>query len=430
MADDALLNQFISQGTAAERAAFTPTPPTPIAGPEVGYFWFETDTGDFYGWDTGGAAWVKIAEATSVNAITALTGDVTATGPGSVAATIANDAVTFAKMQNIATDSLIGRDTAGSGDPENILLNATLSMDGSGNLQRAALTGDVTAAAGSNATTIANDAVTLAKIANAAANDKLLGSGNAGAGANYEEITLGSGLTMTGTTLSASGSGGTIGGSTGATDEAILVADGAGGSTLQAATPITINTATGAITFPDDVRQTFNPGANAAGLNVGSIAGDPATPSNGDIWYDSTANELTARINGASVALGAGGGGTYAFGITIDGGGSDITTGVKGFVQLPTTGTIVRATILSTDAAATAGSIVIDVWKDTYANYPPTDADSITAAAPPTLSAANKNTDSTLTGWTTSVTALDIVGFNVDSCSGITRVTLIIEVTT
>lgn len=67
-------------------------------------------------------------------------------------------------------------------------------------------------------------------------------------------------------------------------------------------------TLTGSITFPDNVRQTFNPGADAAGLNVGSIAGDPGTPTNGDLWYDSTANELTARINGANVALGAGSG--------------------------------------------------------------------------------------------------------------------------
>ena len=37
--------------------------------------------------------------------------------------------------------------------------------------------------------------------------------------------------------------------------------------------------------------------------------GDPSTPVNGDLWYDSTANELTARINGANVALGAGGAG-------------------------------------------------------------------------------------------------------------------------
>lgn len=63
---------------------------------------------------------------------------------------------------------------------------------------------------------------------------------------------------------------------------------------------------TGVITFPDDIRQTFNPGAANPGLNVGAIAGDPSAPSNGDLWYDSTANELTARINGANVALGAG----------------------------------------------------------------------------------------------------------------------------
>jgi hypothetical protein len=64
----------------------------------------------------------------------------------------------------------------------------------------------------------------------------------------------------------------------------------------------------GVIGFPDNVRQTFNPGTNAAGLNVGSLAGDPDTPLNGDLWYDSTANELTSRINGANVVLGSGGG--------------------------------------------------------------------------------------------------------------------------
>lgn len=73
---------------------------------------------------------------------------------------------------------------------------------------------------------------------------------------------------------------------------------------------ITTPTISGAIVFPDGVRQTFNPDGTNAGLNVGSHAGDPSAPSNGDLWYDSTANELTARINGANVALGAGGGGT------------------------------------------------------------------------------------------------------------------------
>jgi hypothetical protein len=54
-------------------------------------------------------------------AISALTGDVTATGPGSVAATIANDAVTYAKLQNVsATDKLLGRVNAGAGNAEEV----------------------------------------------------------------------------------------------------------------------------------------------------------------------------------------------------------------------------------------------------------------------------------------------------------------------
>jgi hypothetical protein len=51
-----------------------------------------------------------------------LTGDVTGSGTGSFAATIANDAVTYAKMQNVsATDRLLGRSTAGAGDVEEIV---------------------------------------------------------------------------------------------------------------------------------------------------------------------------------------------------------------------------------------------------------------------------------------------------------------------
>jgi hypothetical protein len=61
-------------------------------------------------WATGGQVAFERA---------ALTGDVTASANGN-ATTIANDAVTFAKMQNIATDKLLGRATAGSGDVEEI----------------------------------------------------------------------------------------------------------------------------------------------------------------------------------------------------------------------------------------------------------------------------------------------------------------------
>jgi hypothetical protein len=118
----------------------------------------------------------------------ALTGDVSASA-GSNATTIANNAVTFAKMQTVATDSLLGRDTTGTGNVENITLNATLSMTGAGALQRAALTGDVTAAAGSNATTIANDAVSYAKMQNVSATARIIGRKTATAG-DPEECTL------------------------------------------------------------------------------------------------------------------------------------------------------------------------------------------------------------------------------------------------
>src|SRR5690349_17513521 len=47
-----------------------------------------------------------------------------------------------------------------------------------------------------------------------------------------------------------------------------------------------------AVNWPDDVRQTFNPGTNNAGLNVGALSGNPSSPSNGDLWYDSSANAL------------------------------------------------------------------------------------------------------------------------------------------
>ena len=107
-------------------------------------------------------------------------------------------------------------------------------------------------------------------------------------------------------------------------------------------------------------------------------------------------------------------------GITIDGGGSAITTGVKGYKTLPWSGTIIGVRML----ADQSGSCVIDIWKDTYANFPPTVADTITAAAKPTISAATKSEDITLTGWTKSFTAGDVLGFNVDSAATITRVTL------
>lgn len=116
---------------------------------------------------------------------------------------------------------------------------------------------------------------------------------------------------------------------------------------------------------------------------------------------------------------------TAVISFVIDGGGSAITTGVKGDLEIPFACTITQATLL----ADQSGSIVVNIWKDSYGNFAPTVADKITASAPPTISSAIKSQDSTLTGWTTTISAGDILRFNVDSISTIQRVTLSLKVT-
>jgi len=94
-------------------------------------------------------------------------------------------------------------------------------------------------------------------------------------------------------------------------------------------------------------------------------------------------------------------------------------------LRIPFACTIERVTLL----ADQSGSIVIDIWKDTYTNFPPDNADSITASAPPTITTAVKSSDITLTDWTVVITAGDILAFNVDSITTIERVTVALKVT-
>jgi hypothetical protein len=113
------------------------------------------------------------------------------------------------------------------------------------------------------------------------------------------------------------------------------------------------------------------------------------------------------------------------FQVEIDNGSSTILTGVAGEFEVPWNCTIVSWDLL----ANTTGSVQFDLWKDTYANYPPTLADSITASAKPALTSATKAQSSTLTGWTTALNAGDVIRINVDSVTGISRVVLVLNVT-
>lgn len=125
--------------------------------------------------------WVTTARVTDSNITTAKIADLNVT-TGKIndlavtAGKLAADAVTtvkildgnvtLAKHANMATDKLLGRDSASSGVPEELSVGGGLEFTGSGGVQRSALTGDVTASAGSGATTIAADTVVTAKILN------------------------------------------------------------------------------------------------------------------------------------------------------------------------------------------------------------------------------------------------------------------------
>lgn len=91
------------------------------------------------------------------------------------------------------------------------------------------------------------------------------------------------------------------------------------------------------------------------------------------------------------------------------------------YVRAPEAGTIVKVDILT---AGGTGSCVVDIWKDTYANFPPTVGDSICSSAKPTISSGSKYESTSFGSWTTtSVAAGDVIAFKLDSCSTFTLVT-------
>ena len=107
-------------------------------------------------------------------------------------------------------------------------------------------------------------------------------------------------------------------------------------------------------------------------------------------------------------------------------GGDVLATGKRNVnIEVPYSGTITAVRLL----ADQTGSVIVDIWKDSYTNYPPTVADTITASAKPTISSALKSEDTSLAGWTTSITEGDILEFNIDSITNITALTVSLSIT-
>jgi hypothetical protein len=164
--------------------------------------------------------------------------------------------------------------------------------------------------------------------------------------------------------------------------------------------------------------------AAKAPLASPTFTGTPAAPT-ATAGTNTTQLATTAFVQ-AAVAAGGGGGTSSAagvIGIVIDGGSASPTTGSKGFVQSPYNGTITGWTLIG-DAS---GSAQITVKKSTYSAFPTTS--SIVASAPPALSSAQKNTSTTLTGWTTTVATGDIFEFNLDSVTTCKRLILELNIT-
>ncbi|MEG3144209.1 hypothetical protein U1839_06040 [Sphingomonas sp. RT2P30] len=94
---------------------------------------------------TGTVAGSNLSGTNTGDQTIALTGDVTGTGTGSFAATIASGAVTLAKQANMATGSVVYRKTAGGGAPEVQTLatiKADLGLAGTNSGDQTAITGN------------------------------------------------------------------------------------------------------------------------------------------------------------------------------------------------------------------------------------------------------------------------------------------------
>ncbi len=118
--------------------------------------------------------------------------------------------------------------------------------------------------------------------------------------------------------------------------------------------------------------------------------------------------------------------GVCYLGFTKNASGNVLSTGIAAEIVIPFDCTLTGWTLM----ADQSGSIVIDVWKDVFANYPPDNSDSIAAGHEPTLSSADHGEDTDISDWSSvAVTAGDVIRFNIDSVTSITRITLLLHAT-
>lgn len=178
---------------------------------------------------------------------------------------------------------------------------------------------------------------------------------------------------------------------------------------------ITLATAASGQMFVANSNGTYDsvtPGGDVAVTNNGTFAVN-------DFTLTSEATDDAVYFNGTNwVRLPNGRIGALNF--IVDGGGAVMATGIKGDVRVPFAASLMSAAVMGDQE----GSVEIDIWKDTIANFPPTNADSITATRQLSISNATYSTDASLSGWTKAVAVDDVLRFNVDSVGTLERLTV------
>lgn len=138
--------------------------------------------------------------------------------------------------------------------------------------------------------------------------------------------------------------------------------------------------------------------------------------------YDGSKMDWVAQQSLASVPSSTSPLSEIAF--VIDGGGSTISTGVKGDLEIPFNCSVNRATLL----ANATGIAQVSIWSNSYANFPPTIANNISLPKM-SLSDGMKFQDSSLASWNVSIPAGNILRFNVESLASISILGVYLKVT-
>ena len=162
--------------------------------------------------------------------------------------------------------------------------------------------------------------------------------------------------------------------------------------------------ATSTVTGPTG--NTGSTGSTGATGSTGSTGSTGPTGPTGPTGATSTVTGPTGNT-GPTGSTGAAQAAAIPF--LIDGQSYAIVVGVKGDVSIPYAGTITSWTLL-TDLAPSGGSFTVDVWKSTYAGYPPTTG-GLTCSV---TTGTTKNTGSV----SVAIAAGDILRFNVSANAG------------